>query len=283
MPAPYGFNLSDGCLKCKFRRDGFFCHTSAAELKDFYAITSISAYPAGAVLFLEQQPPRGVFQICQGEVKLCLSSKQGKTLTLKVAGPGDVLGLEAVLSGAPYEATAESLRPCQLAFVSSRDFRSYLHKHPAAFRRAARHLALQYKAACEQLSAIGLGASVVDRTVRFLLDWSAQANVPGNGNRSALPLNHEQIGERIGASRESVTRTLSMLRKRGLIESRRSTLIIPDRAALAAFHLRRPGPDGDGPQLVRSVPAALRQRSPDMRQTQREQYGIRSKRAGTCG
>ena len=279
MKTPYGFNLNDTCMKCKLRRNEFFCQMSPGELKDFDTIKSVAAYPAGAILFLEQQAERGIFQVCAGEVKLSISSNQGKTLILKIAGPGDVLGMEAVLSGAPYEATAESLRPCQLAFVSSHDFRCYLHKYPAVFQRAVTFLALQYKTACRQLSAIGLGASVFDRTVRFLLDWSADTGMPKNESRFALPLSHEQIGEHIGASRESVTRTLSVLRKRGLLESRRSTLVIPSRAALAAFALYRARPSGAGPQLVRLPPSSLQLHAPTVKRLRREQYGNGRRRA----
>lgn len=279
MRTPYGLNLSDNCVKCKLHRNGFFCHMSPGELKDLDAITSISAYPGDAVLFLEQQPPRGVFQICQGQVKLSLISKQGKTLILKVAGPGDVIGMEAVLADAPYEATAESLRPCQLGFISSRDFRRHLDTYPGSYQRALYFLALQYQAACRQLSAIGLGASVLDRTVRFLLDRSAGERVPGNESRFALPLSHEQIGEHIGASREAVTRTLSLLRKNGLLESHQSTLIIPNRTALLTFRPDQAGPSGIRPRLVRGKPAIHQPRAREVQLSQREQYGIRRKRA----
>lgn len=278
MQTPYEFNLGKRCPICKVRRSGLFCHMSPAELRDFDKISSISGYPPGAVLFSEEQPARGIFQVCAGEVKLSINSSEGKTLVLKVAGPGDVLGMAAVLSGGRYEATAESLRPCHLAFVSVRDFRCFLQKYPAAFRRAADYLALQYKGACERLSVIGLGASVLDRLVRFLLDRSAKDGGRENESRFSLPLSHEEIGEHIGASRETISRTLSALRKRGLLESHRSTLVIPNRAALAAFRLYQARPSGVGPQLVRTAPAILKRHAQGAKRSQREQYGNGARR-----
>lgn len=251
MRTPYGFELSESCPTCKFRKNGFFCQLSPAELKDFDTIKSISAYPAGAVLFVEQQMPRGFFQVCEGEVKLSLSSREGKTVILRIARPGDVLGMWAVLSGAPYEATAESSRPCQVAFVSSSNFRQYLHRRPAVFEHVARHLGLHYKSACEQLCAIGLGASVLERMARFLLDWAAGTGASKNESRFTLSLSHEEIAEYIGVTRESVTRTLSEFRNRALIEKNGSTFVILNRAALGECGLR----NGVGNSLASGAPS----------------------------
>jgi CRP/FNR family transcriptional regulator, cyclic AMP receptor protein len=58
-------------------------------------------------LFIEGQPPRGVFVLCAGKAKLSTSSSEGKTLITKISEAGDVLGLNAAISNHPYEVTAE--------------------------------------------------------------------------------------------------------------------------------------------------------------------------------
>jgi CRP-like cAMP-binding protein len=126
MRGPYGFELSESCRDRKFRRNGFFCQLSADELKDFDAVKHVSAYPAGAILFVEQQRSRGIYLLCEGQVKLSFSSSGGRTLVLRI---GEVLGLLSALSDNPYEVTAETLRPCQTAFVYSNDFQKFLRKH----------------------------------------------------------------------------------------------------------------------------------------------------------
>lgn len=254
MRTAYGLELSESCASCKFRREGFFCQMSPAELEDFDAIKHVSAYPAGAAIFEQEQKPTGLFHLCEGEVKLSVSSSDGKALILRIAAPGDVLGMWAAMSGAPYEATAECLRPCQVAFVSRTDFRQYLRRHPAVFERAACCLGSQYRSSCEKLAAVSLGGSVYERLAKFLLDRSAELGAPKNKAPFRLSLSHDAIAEFIGASRESVTRAFSEFRKSGLIERQRSTFTIPNREALAAF---RPRPDqtrssGLRPQLLRS-------------------------------
>ena len=59
MQGPYGFDLSGSCRSCKFRQNGFFCQLSADELKDFDTIKYVSAHPADAILFMEQQRSQG--------------------------------------------------------------------------------------------------------------------------------------------------------------------------------------------------------------------------------
>lgn len=235
MPGPYGFELTGSRRSCKFRWHGPFCQLPADQLKDFDAIKHFSAYPAGAILFFEQQRSRGIYLLCEGQVKLSFSSREGKTLVLRVAKHGEILGLSSALSGNPYEVTAQTLRPCQTAFVYSNDFQKFLRKHPIVFQRVAAHLSWEYKAACEQLRTVGLGSLVFERVANFLLNWSVEAGGPGHGTRFTLPLTHEQIAERIGITRESVTRALSEFRVRGLIDRHGSTFVIADRAALQRF------------------------------------------------
>ena len=63
-----------------------------AALQYFESIKYATAYPKGAVLFVEGQTPRGIFVLCKGRVKLSICSTDGKTLILKIAEPGEVSG-----------------------------------------------------------------------------------------------------------------------------------------------------------------------------------------------
>jgi CRP/FNR family cyclic AMP-dependent transcriptional regulator len=235
MRGPYGFEQAENCIKCKDRAEGFFCQFSSTALKDFNAIKSTSAYPAGAVLFMERQEPRGVFVLCEGEIKLSVSSSEGKTLILRIAKPGEVLGLMPTFSGSPYEATAETLHPCQVAFVRRDDFLRFIAKHPEAYQGVVRQLSYYYQAACEQLRTLGLTASAPEKLAKLLLEWSAGGKETREGTQIRLPLTHEGIAEFIGTTRETVTRTLAEFKNRRFVVLKGSTLMISNRAALQSF------------------------------------------------
>ena len=67
--------------------------------------------------------------LCKGRVKLSICASDGKTLILKIAEPGEVLGLSATVSGKAYELTAETIDPCQVNFVKREDFLHFLKDH----------------------------------------------------------------------------------------------------------------------------------------------------------
>ena len=232
MRGPYGFELNESCLTCKLRASGSFCQLSTSALKALDFVKSTSAYPAGAVLFLEKQEPRGVFVLCQGQVKLTVSSSEGKVLMVRVARAGEVLGLMATLSGKPYEVTAETLHPCQAAFIRRDDFLRIISQHPDVYPEVVRQLTTLYETACDQLRMVGLALSAPEKLAKLLLDWSATGEQTTHGSGIKFSLTHEEIAEFIGSSRETVTRTLSEFKSRRLVSLQGSTLMISNRAAL---------------------------------------------------
>ncbi len=234
MKGPYGFDMSESCENGKLRKSEFLQGLRPQALKDFDVIKSSSVYPEGAVLFLEKQDARGVFVLCDGEVKLTTSSSEGKTLILRIAKPGEVLGLMATLSNQPYELTAETLRPCQVAFIRRDEFVRFVAKHPEVTRGVVKQLTANYHSACEQLKTVGLSSSAPEKLARLLLGWSTGGEQTKLGTRITVPLTHQEIADFIGSSRETVTRTLSDFRSRRLVTMKGSTLMIADRPALQA-------------------------------------------------
>jgi CRP/FNR family transcriptional regulator len=235
MRGPYGFETHDNCQSCKLRAGAFFCQLSAPAVKDFNAIKSTATYPAGALLFLEKQESRGVFVLCAGEVKLSISSSAGKTLILRIAKAGEILGLTPTMSGTAYEVTAETVHPCQVAFIRRDDFLYFVTKHPEVYQNVVKHLSSLYSGACDQLRTVGLSASAPEKLARLLLSWSADAKNTRTDATIKLPLTHEEIAEFIGTTRETVTRTLSEFKSQHLVELEGSTLMISNRPALESI------------------------------------------------
>src|SRR5579884_2313494 len=89
--------------------EGFFYNLSASAKADLDAISVTSTYPKATALFRENDEPRGLYVLCDGQAKVSMSSSDGKTLILRIARPGAVLGLTDVLSGSPHGITVETL------------------------------------------------------------------------------------------------------------------------------------------------------------------------------
>ena len=163
MLSPYGMEIVESCLTCKLRTDRVFCDLPPAALQNFENIKFATAYPQGAVLFVEGQLPRGIFVICKGSVKLSINSPNGRTMIVKLAEAGEVLGMSATISGKPYEVTAETIDPCQVNFVKREDFLKFLRDDVDACFKVAEQLGEKYHNACKEVRSLGLSHSAAEK------------------------------------------------------------------------------------------------------------------------
>ncbi len=222
------------CETCSQKDSGLFCSLTPAAAKEFESMKFISNYPAGSVLFLENDASRGVFLVCSGKVKLSVSSRGGRSLILQIARPGEMIGLSASISGLPYEVSAETLHPSQIAFIRREDFVRFASRFPEVFQAVARQVNSQYANACQQLRTVGLSTNADEKLAQWFLHWSTDEKQTSPTAPIKMPLTHEQIAECIGSTRETVTRTLSEFKSKRLVTVRGATVMIPNRAALQA-------------------------------------------------
>ena len=232
MHSPDGLEIVERCEGCRAQGGRGFCDLPDSARRALDAVKLTGVYPRGALLFAEGQPARGVYVLCSGRVKLSASSRDARVIITRIVRAGEILGLCATLSGGPYEVTAETLEPCQASFVGRADFMRLLSAHAAASMRAAEQLGRNYSAALEQVRMLGLSHSAAAKFARFLLE--AGEGRGAREDRLKLALTHEEIGQLIGASRETVTRLFSEFKQENLIRVEGATLLLNDRAALEA-------------------------------------------------
>jgi CRP/FNR family transcriptional regulator, cyclic AMP receptor protein len=224
------------CANCSTNGEPNFCWLPAgADRSD-----SVGEYPKGTVLFNEGETPRGVYVLCEGRVKLFTCSGEARVLITDIAGPGYVLGLSAVVSGGAQEVSAETLEVCRLAFVGREVFLRLLGVHVCALTHATRQLSHNYRTVHRQASVLGLSPTAAGKLASVLLEHpSLNGGRVGRGVKLKLRLTHEEIGQLIGASRETVTRLLNDFRRQKLIEVAGESLAVRDRPALEALALPR--------------------------------------------
>ncbi len=174
---------------------------------------SLMSHARGAKLFSEGDAARNVFVICSGQVKISSTSRDGKTMILKIAAPGDVMGLSAALANVAYEVTAETIEPCQVKMVRKQEFVDFLGRHGVASMHAAQSLSGEYMTVFHDAKRLALSGSAAGRVARLLLDW---AHASANGKpelRFTMALTHEEVANIAGTSRETVTRLLNQFRR----------------------------------------------------------------------
>jgi len=219
------------CGRCEFRSVRTFCDFSAAALRDFESIGMQMHLPKGAVLFREGDPAGSIAVLCEGQVKLQCTSREGKTLILKIAMPGDVLGLGAVISDSCYEVTAETLEPATIKNIRKDEFLSFLSRHGQASMHAARVLSDEYKSAFFDARRLALAPSAAGRLASVLFDLSRNGSSEAGQRRFTMALTHEELANLAGISRETVTRMLSRFRRERWIRVHGSsmTILAPER------------------------------------------------------
>jgi CRP/FNR family cyclic AMP-dependent transcriptional regulator len=226
----------EGSRGSQARRAGeFFSKLTACSLEDFSAMEYPSSYAANVVLFTEREPVKALFVVLQGEVRLSINSNGGRRLSLRIARMGDIIGLSSSLSGTPYDVTAETLYPSKIAVIERREFQKFLERHPDAYQSVIEELGRQMTIASSQLRSLGLSYSAPEKLARLLLEWSDRGQAAGTGSQLRFSLTHEEIGNFIGTSRETVTRTLRNFKNRSLVVFHGSMMTIPNRAALEDY------------------------------------------------
>jgi len=228
--------IIQSCLSCPAREDGLFCHLGPEALAKLTAIRQTNVYPKGTELFVQGQQPRGLYVLCSGRVKMTATSTSGRTLIVRVAEPGEVLGLSSVMFNTAYDVSATTLEPCQVNFIPRDSFLSFLQGYGEVSVRVAQHLSVELRRAYHQVARIALASTARAKLAGLLLDWADQNAQPAASEvRLQLRMTHEEIGELVGSSRETIARILSDFRRRGLIQIEGRSITIPDRNKLEAL------------------------------------------------
>jgi CRP/FNR family cyclic AMP-dependent transcriptional regulator len=227
MPTPYNLALVEHCSECPQRHgSGFFCNMAAEPVEALDSMRFTGSYPKGALLFVEGEQPRGVFILCRGRVKLTTTSTEGRTLIVKLANPGEILGVSGVILGTPYEVSAETIEASQVSFIRRDDFMHFLSAYSEACMHTAQQLSEKYNAAQREIRSLGLAHTTSEKLARLLLSWSGTGEETPQGTRLQVLLTHEEIGQMIGTTRETVTRLLSEFKRKKLIAVKGSSVFL---------------------------------------------------------
>ena len=232
MPLSARYPATTTCETCQHRTLRLFCNLTPVALKAFSAIGVSASHGRGAILFRESDPAEFVDVICSGQLKLTCLSSAGKSMILKIAGPGDVLGLSAVLSGQPHEATAEALEPIQIRVIPRALFLNFLKEFGEASLHAAQSIETEYRSAFINARLLALSGSASARLAHLLLNWAESAACSKHEMRFTMALTHEELGSMANLSRETVTRLLGRFQKDKLLAVRGATMVILNPAGM---------------------------------------------------
>jgi len=146
-----------------------------------------------------------------------------------------VLGLSAVISGQPFQVTAETAAPCHVNFIEREALLQRIERSGELGLRASQALSREFQSAFQDIHDLILARSSAGKLAKLLLAGASRERTDSSEIRIRPTLTHEEMAQMIGASRETVTRLLSELKKKELIRVDGTTLVIQNRTALEAL------------------------------------------------
>lgn len=211
----------------------FLSDLSEPSIRAINEIVHVRRRPKGAFMFFEGDAAHGVYILYEGRANILTANTEGKTLILKTALPGDVLGLNSVLAGTSHAVTVEVVQSCRFAFIAREDFLKFVKEHSDACLYFAQHLGRDCHSAYEVIRSTA--DPVPKRLARFLMAHCANARTSDGIFRATVALTRAAIAQRIGCTRETVSRTLSDFKRRRVAELVGTALLVHNRAALESL------------------------------------------------
>ena len=186
-------------------------------------------YPKDTVVFFENEEGDFFFTILEGRIKVTILGDDGREVILSVLGPGDFFGEMALLDNEPRSATAIAVEESELLSLHRNDFQSVLNDNRSITSALIRVLSARLRRANHQISTLAL-LDVYGRVARVIVDKAREEGKRLRDGRIAFRrATHQEIANRIGTTRETVTRMLKDLERQGLIHVEGKEIVVqPD-------------------------------------------------------
>lgn len=205
------------------RKVTLFSELSDAQLDLLDARSIVRTYPKGSIIVNEGEQGNALFVIQSGSVKTYLSETNGKEVLLSTQGPGDYFGELALFDDAPRSASVAVVEPCKVTIISKATLRDTLHERPEIALVLLKGLAARIRALTENVRTLTL----LDVFGRLVATLYSLAKATGDGKHLIeQKLTQQDLANRIGASREMVSRIMNDLVKGGYIEVGQKQILI---------------------------------------------------------
>ena len=188
-------------------------------------------YSTGQRLFAEGERSKQIFFLYTGRIKVSVASREGRSVILRIAEPEQILGLSAAISGNHHEVTAETMEPCVLKAIPTKDFLCFLENYPEAAMEATRCVLREYQNVFNEVCRLALPSTVAGRLANLLLEWR-RVRFQGGRPRVLMTLTHEEIAGMTATSRETVPRVFNQFEREKLISIKGASLTVLQPEAL---------------------------------------------------
>jgi len=209
-----------------------FAGLEPRQLEALATIAVRKRFKAREMVLRKGDPALQIYVIVSGRLKAISAGGMGRQAALSIMGPGEVFGEVAVLDGQPRSATITALEPCQLLIIQRNDLFHFLTRNPGAAIKLLEVLAQRLRRLSERVEDSAF-LEVPGRLAKQLLRLAERYGCDvGDGVRIELKLSQQELGDLVGATRESVNKQLRAWVSDGVLDQRGGRVVVRDVAAL---------------------------------------------------
>lgn len=201
-----------------------------AAIREIVLSGQICSFPAGALIFTQDEPSAGMHVLISGKVHLCRLGPQGQQTTMIVIQPVIMFNEVSVLDGGPNPVTAIAVQDCHLWRVSHPTYQGLLIKYPLVGLSLLRILATRNRLMIEHFEDLSF-RTVPARLAKLLLDLSAYGRQPVDRREHSI----RDLASRIATVPEAISRSLNSYKRDGLITCSRTLITVTQPAELASL------------------------------------------------
>jgi len=208
-----------------------FAGLSSEQLAKVEGLAEVRQYAGRAVVVNQGEPARALFAIVRGRLKVASCGPDGRDTVLGIMAEGEVFGEVALLDGGVRSATCTAIEPCELLVIERAQFLELLEESPAIAVKLLDVLAKRLRR-LSQRSEDAAFLDVPSRLARSLLDLASRfgegGRAPSKEIRISLKLSQQELGDLVGATRESVNKHLSDWTRQGFVRLQGGRMVISD-------------------------------------------------------
>lgn len=221
---PHDAAARAGVKRTYLSETDIFRDLTAEDMDWISQVTTMITAKRGRTIYSQAEPGEVLFVLKKGRVQVYRLTPEGRKLTLATLGPGTIFGEMSLIGQHMYSTYAEAVDDVTLCVMSRADLERVLISKPHVALRLLEVLGARMQEMESRLEGIAY-RGVPARLARLLLDLA------GDTGPSIAGFGHLQLAEMIGATRETVTKTLDEFREAGWVElgRRQVTILDPDR------------------------------------------------------
>jgi CRP-like cAMP-binding protein len=201
------------------------------QLEKVASLAQVRSFPGRAVVVSQGEPANALFVIMRGRLKVASSGPDGRDTVLGIMAEGEVFGEVALLDGGTRSASCTAIEPCELLAIDRAQFMDLLEQSPGIAVKLLHVLSGRLRR-LSQRSEDAAFLDVPSRLARSLLDlatrFGERRRAPESGIFIALKLSQQELGDLVGATRESVNKHLKDWARQGLLKLDGGRMTISD-------------------------------------------------------